>query len=190
MTPERTDVALILGGASCVWDDVRALEEIYGRPWDGIVVAANDVGAVWPRDLHHWVSLHPVKFERWMNVRSEQGLDCAEIVLWSQSFRARHHANGLADRTLAPWPGGGSGMAALQVAVEPLGCRRAVLCGIPITMTPHLDEAIEKFAPVWHSASGHWRAWERERERLVGVARSMSGRTRELLSAPKARWLG
>src|SRR5688572_6460764 len=50
--------ALLLGGADCVWDDVNALESMLGSTWPGIVIAVNDIGAMWPRRLDHWCSLH------------------------------------------------------------------------------------------------------------------------------------
>jgi len=58
--------ALVLGGASCLWDDIRA----YTGPVDGCV-ACNDAGAEWPGDLNGWASLHPQFFIRkgWLEKR-------------------------------------------------------------------------------------------------------------------------
>ena len=55
---EHPEWAIVLGGADCVWDDVLAWEAIYGRRWDGLVAAANDIGCHWPRPLDHWATLH------------------------------------------------------------------------------------------------------------------------------------
>ena len=69
MTPS----ALILGGASCVWDDVRELEKLIGHEWPGMVIAANDIGAHWPRRLDHWCSLHPINLADWREERARRG---------------------------------------------------------------------------------------------------------------------
>lgn len=186
MTPSRPDIALVLGGASCVWDDVAALEAMYGGPWDGLVIAANDIGCHWPRELHHWVSLHPAKFEKWQALRIAEGQPACAFQTWGRELRMKEPK--ITDHTRKAWNGGSSGMFAVQVAVDLL-CRRVVLCGVPLTMTPHFGESKEAFGPQWAAANGHWRAWPREKERMLGIVKSMSGRTQELLGAPTLEWL-
>ena len=178
--------ALVIGGASCVWDDVLAWEALYGRQWDGLVIAANDIGAHWPRELHHWVSLHPAKFERWQALRQQQNPGSSAPQTWANKKRLVEPQ--VTDRLVEPWAGGSSGMFAVQVA-QVLGCRRAVLCGIPMTATPHFQETTERFHEQWLAAAGHWKAWTRCRDRMQGWARSMSGRTAELLGTPSLDWL-
>lgn len=178
--------ALVLGGASCVWDDLRVWEAMYGRPWDGVVIAANDIGAHWPHELHHWVSLHPDKFDRWRALRTKHGYALEGIVTWAKKMRmASQH---LADNEIHPWAGGSSGMFAVQVARE-VGCTKAILCGIPMTSTPHFAETKEQFHTQWLAATGHWKAWTSSKEQMLGWAKSMSGRTQELLGAPTLDWL-
>lgn len=178
--------ALCVGGASCVWDDVRAWEAQYGGQWDGLIIAANDIGSHWPRILDHWVSLHPNKFERWKALRAEQGMPACAPVTWGRERRMSEPR--VTDRVLKPWPGGSSGMFAVQVARE-LGCSRIILCGIPMTPTPHFGQSQEVFGPQWIQAAGHWKAWPRQKHLMDGWVRSMSGRTRELLGAPTMEWL-
>lgn len=174
--------AMCLGGASCVWDDVLAWEKLYGRHWDGLVIAANDIGSHWPRDLHHWVTLHPAKFSNWCPLRERQGFSDG-YVKWGRMPQAS-----IVDVSVQPWAGGSSGMLAAQVAVE-LGCTRTVLCGIPMTDTPHFPESTERFATTWTAVRGHWQAWEKSKDRMVPWVRSMSGRTAELLGVPSMEWL-
>jgi len=59
---------LILGGAKCVWDDVKSLS-----PWEHPVAAVNDVGAMWQGSLLFWASLHPRKFKQWEPRRKANG---------------------------------------------------------------------------------------------------------------------
>lgn len=178
-----TTHAMILGGASCVWDDVLALEALYGRPWDGLVVACNDIGSHWPRRLDHWVTLHAERLVGWQEVRKKYGHPNG-YVTWGRKWQNR------TDRFLKPWAGGASGMYAAQVAYE-LGCRTVVLCGIPMTGTPHFSESlVHRDGQPWNAVAGHWRAWELHHNKLEGWCRSMSGRTQQLLSAPTREWLG
>jgi hypothetical protein len=182
---EHPNWALILGGASEVWDDVLAWEALYGRQWDGLVIAANDVGAHWPRDLHHWVSLHPTKYKRWKALREQNQLPAGAIT-WGRELDPREPQK--SDNIRLPWFGGSSGLFAIQVAQE-LECTRVILCGIPMTQTPHFGETGECFAPNWLQSNSHWRVWPRYSERLIGWVKSMSGRTRELLGAPSMEWI-
>jgi hypothetical protein len=179
--------ALCLGGASCVWDDLLEFESQYGHQWDGLVIAANDVGAHWPRKLDHWVSLHADKIPKWLALRAKHGFPVDGITTWGKlnKFNA---APDTVKRGVHPWAGGSSGMLAVQVARE-LGCTRIVLCGIPMSRTPHFRETKERFHTVWLSASGHWRAWHKEVQRMTDYVRSMSGNTRTLLGAPTREWL-
>lgn len=178
--------AVCLGGARGVWDDLLAWEAMYGRPWDGLVVCCNDVGAHWPRQMHHWCTLHPEKFAAWEALRRQQNLPL-RYETWSRIQRPRnavavHHA-------IQPWGGGSSGMLAVQVAVE-LGCTRVVMCGIPMDDGPHFTESAEfSLKQHWKAVAGHWKAWVRGTARMLGRVRSMSGRTRELLGAPTIAWL-
>ncbi len=184
---EHPEWALCIGGASCIWDDVLAWETAYGRPWDGLVIAANDVGAHWPRDLHHWVTLHPNKLEKWEALRRQHQMPDSGWQTWCQQSRWTKGKQ-WTTHAIVPWAGGSSGMLAVQVA-RALGCTRAVLCGIPMTQTPHFGETTERFHSHWVGANGHWRAWSRHRTNVLGWARSMSGRTQELLGTPTVEWL-
>ncbi len=174
--------AIILGGGSNVWDEVLAWEVIYGRQWDGLVIAANDVGSHWPRYLDHWVTLHPNRLESWAGLRTAHGFPTGWET-WGRRSR-------MADHQIQPWAGGASGMLAIQVAAV-LGVRRAVLCGIPMDASPHFPESvIHKKTDKWLAVAGHWRAWERHLDKMLGWVRSMSGRTMDVLGGgPTLEWL-
>jgi hypothetical protein len=176
---------LVLGGGAEVWDDVHAWEAIYGREWDGLVIAANDIGCWWPRRLDHWVSLHPNKFAGWVALRQTNGfLPAGEK--WGRP--GRHLEPVTWDHEIQQWPGGSSGLLAVQVA-QTLGVARVILCGVPMTTSAHFAESRENFGPLWYASAGHWYAWARHRPHLQGWVRSMSGRTREILGAPTLLWL-
>lgn len=177
--------AIVLGGASCVWEDVRAWETIYGREWDGLVIAANDIGSWWPRRLDHWVSLHPNKLARWAEQRVANGFPAAGET-WGRLGRYNEPVTWT--HQLEPWPLGSSGLLAVQVA-QVLGVTRVILCGMPMTSTAHFTESKENFGPFWYAAAGYWTAWAQHKEHLRGWVRSMSGKTKEMLGEPTLEWL-
>lgn len=187
----RDDIAIVLGGAACVWLDLAAIEREIGEEWPGLVVAANDVGVHWQRDLHGWTSLHPDKLLHadpkhpaklsWLAQRKMQGLNEPQTWAKRKRFNATHTINeGI--------PGGSSGLLAVQVAWA-MGARRVILCGIPMTKTPHFEQSTIHGPQAWRSADSHFRPWQRHADKLRQRVRSMSGRTRELLGRPTREWI-
>ncbi len=173
--------AIVLGGAAGVWDDVLAWEEVYGKQWDGMVVAANDVGSHWPRYLDHWCTLHPERMAPWKDKRAAHGF-VGGYITWGRRKREL-------DIQVRPWAGGSSGMLAIQVA-QMAGAERVVLCGVPMTPTPHFEESVvHSKTKNWMAVAGHWRAWTKHMSKMMGLARSMSGRTAEVLGVPTLEWL-
>jgi hypothetical protein len=175
--------ALVLGGADCVWADVAALEAMLGREWDGVVIAANDIGCHWPRRLDAWCTLHPEKMPKWLKERSARGHPDGYIT-WSRK-------GGRADRQIKTWGGGASGMLAVAVAYE-MGCERVILAGVPMTRTAHFVESgVHQRGKIWSSASTHLKAWRVPviLARMRGRVKSMSGETRALLGYPDATFL-
>lgn len=180
---------MVLGGAQCLWADVQALERLVGGPWPGLVVAVNDAGVDWPRQLHHWVTMHPEKFHRvlppgdtgaWEARRRANGYP-GGYVRWAR--RDQH----LVDRVVECWAGArNSGLLALRAA-QAIGCSRAVLCGVPMDRRPHYHGA--HGGEPWRWADRHWQGWLAHHHHLVGWVSSMSGRTRQLLGAPTLQWI-
>lgn len=184
----RLDAALILGGASCLESDVEEwLSEWGGGPWDGLVVAINDVGIVVTSRLDHWVTLHANKFPNWEALRREKHPDApTDYITWGRPD-AMHYAQST-ERVIGT---GSSGMFAAQIAITRLRCRRVVLCGVPMTRTPHFDASVVHVAGrPWREAESYWKnGWAKHQDMLRGKVKSMSGRTRELLGAPTRRWV-
>jgi len=173
--------ALVLGGASCLHDDITA----YIGAVDGCV-ACNDAGAEWSGDLDGWVSLHPQFFtgKGWLDKR--QGPPPKRLF-------AHHAANKAVQIGRYP-PGieftdyqfpeqhrsGSSGLFAAKVALIDLGFDRAVLCGVPMDPRPHFFDRED-----WKSAEGFRGAWLAVPQEYRDRIRSMSGWTRVLLGAPE-----
>jgi hypothetical protein len=182
--------ALVLGSASCLQDDLDALDALAG-PWSGIVVACNDAGWLYPGRLDHWASLHPERFPDWLPRRED-----AIATLWTtpESMRdgdeLRRHPHEVRD--LAPWwhkhgNSGSSGMLAVQVAL--LHADRAVLCGMPLDTRAHRPGVIGPPPGGFDMAHAFRETWEAQTPRMVDRVRSLSGWTKDLLGEPSKHWI-
>lgn len=180
-------VALVLGGAACVWDDVTAALDL--GEFDA-VIACNDVAASYPGPLEAVVSLHPEKWDMWMERRARAGLPIPANI-WGHAEASRSTVRmppcvtGYIDQK---FPGqtdtGSSGLLAVKAALLDLGHDKAVACGIPMDAQPHFFDEV-----AWRAAQSHWRGWMQALPHLKDRVRSMSGRTAELLGQPTPEWL-
>lgn len=179
-------IALVLGGASSVWADVEAalaLGEFEG------VVGCNDAGVSWPGVMDAWVSLHASHFRMWQERRRRLGLPPHKALIGHHHERGSPATDIEVDRlSVYRFPdqdrSGSSGLFALKVALEDLGFDRAVLCGIPMTATPHFTDTVP-----WSAAAEHRKGWQQALPHIKDRARSMGGWTAELLGKPDAAWL-
>lgn len=180
MTP-----ALVLGGASCLWEDLAALEEIVGEPWPWAVVAVNDAIWAYPHPIHVAVSLHQDKVPGWLRQRREAGYLADGIEIWGGSWVTERDDSRLpwVDHVLPVAQNGSSGSHAIEVALF-LGHPRVVGAGIPLDPTPHFDRP-----GAWESSLFHRQALERAAETWAGRVRFMSGWTADLFGRPTSAWL-
>lgn len=184
--------ALVLGGADCLESDMeKALSLIGGQP--DIVVACNEAGYMWPGHLDAWVTVHARFFttKRWREERSKRELPQA------QRHVGHHEAvngqlaakGGLTDDLEVShysFPGqtrcGSSGMFALKYALVDLGADRAIMCGIPMTQTPHFFDP-KNWTP--GAVRGFRRVFKSIPEQYLPRIRSVSGWTREQFGGPE-----
>lgn len=173
-------VALVLGGASCVWDDAAAAMP-FCEP--DAVYAANDIGARWAGLLAVWATLHPEKMAGWRAERAGRGFpEAIEHV-------GHEMGNPGIDRAANYlWPGmnasGSSGLFAVKVALE-AGFDRIILAGVPMQAAgAHFFNPAE-----WAEVGSFTEAWRIALPRIQGRVKSMSGWTAELLGRPDAKWL-
>jgi hypothetical protein len=181
-------IALVLGGADCLWADVEAALSLgeFDR-----VVACNDAAALWPGRLDAAVSLHAEKLPLWLRRRAQGGHTGPSRVFGSlEALRSVPPVTDqISDHTEYRFRGqadtGSSGLFALKVALEDLGCDRAVLCGVPMTPTGHFVRRAD-----WLHATKYRKGWEQALPQIRARARSMSGWTADLLGRPDAEWIG
>lgn len=145
-------------------------------------VCVNDIGAVFPGQLHEWATLHPDKLPAWEAARAERGHPDVGT-RWTVS-RSAH-----VDRLVRTWTGGSSGLLGVDVALNGLGMDGAVLCGVPMDDRP--NDYNPQHADGWGQFRRFRSAWLRVPvlEVIRPRVRSMSGWTRELLGAPTEEWV-
>ena len=169
---QQPRVALVLGSAACVYDDVEealSLGEFAG------IVGCNLIGRYWPGVMTAWCTLHPAHIKPWANRRREDGLPDHE-----QIYTHEGHPYRFPGQTLP----GSSGLFALKVALDDLGFDRAVLCGIPMDPRPHFND--EK---TWYASMEYQVAWGQAFPYIRERARSMNGWTADLLGRPTEDWI-
>jgi hypothetical protein len=170
-------LALILGGADCLFDDIEAALELTGP--GPIIIATNHAGRDYHGHVDHWVSMHAELLAFWANERAKAGRGPAGR-LWS----AAHRQGGTSSIDRIASPGGSSGLLAVFVGLE-LGLDRLILCGVPMQPAArHYDD----MRP-WTEARQYLPAWRRAVPTIVDRVRSMSGATADLLGRPDEEWL-
>lgn len=171
-------IALCLGGAPSVWSEFESAKALIGDRAH-VVVAANHAGVEFPGHLDAWASLHPERMDGWREQRRAKGLN--------DDFRALVYPRRHLPRWMEPWPyrwKGSSGLFMAQAALEALGCRGAILCGVPMDAEAgHITGAAtwpftEKYRPAFLEAKAEG-----------APIRSMGGWTAEVLGRPDADWI-
>lgn len=183
---DRPTLALIIGGAACVWSDLEKAQEF--GPFDA-VFAINDMLAHYPGPVDFAVSLHPENFAQWLGDRAARGFPAPQTVIAhkgnTQETRPRRYdVDELIDYR---WPGmeisGSSGLFAVKIAIDK-GFDRIILAGVPMDPAqPHFFDAGN-----WTPADTFWPMWVSMLGRYGAQTRSMSGRTRALLGNPPESW--
>ena len=166
--------ALVVGGASCVLDDVAAARALLGdRPHS--VLVTNDMIADFPAyDVA--VTLHPDKLPMWLDRRAASPWP-KPTVIW-----AHRKASSLVTHATPDWAGSVSLFAA-KVALE-TGHDRVIVCGAPLTVSKHYRRQTH-----WTAAIGFRKGWQAHLGDIRERVRSMSGWTGELLGMPTRDWL-
>jgi len=188
--------AYVLGGANCVWNDLRAClgdEQMPDgmslgiRPLhvDEAYVAVNDVGVKLPYALEAWVSYHGHFLAKVLR-RQRQTNGYSKAVHY---FAPRGDGPSWFDPLdNAYFPGqihgGSSGLLAVKVSLTDLLFDRVILCGIPMTHTPHFHKSEDDDLAGWKDAESYRQGWLEALPHLRGRCFSMSGWTKELLGSP------
>lgn len=175
-------VALVLGGAVCVWDDVQQARKLVD-PEACTIIAVNDAGFAWPGRLDHWVSMHAEEFPERERIRAERGYS-GGYKRWTRPYPAgmkllEENVDGL----LGGW-NGSSGLLAVGVAIAELDADPVILCGIPIDDRAHFNRKGR-----WDGCYRYRLGWNERMEQMQGRVRSFNGWTAEVLGVPTRDWV-
>lgn len=178
-------LAVILGGANSVWDDLAALKE-YRHP--DVIIAINDIGSVYPHEIDVWITLHADKLPGWTGRRVASGYPGPKKFITHRPLYKREMSSifypPASFEVNSPDWGGSSGLFAVRYALEQ-NYDHIVLCGVP--MSPQGNHFFSD-AP-WMDAERYHKAWKDHFLELVPRVRSMSGWTMGLLGKPSLSWL-
>ncbi len=167
-------LALVLGGAACVWDD--ALAALRLARFD-LVLAVNDMIPRWPGPLDCAVTLHPDNLPGWLAARRIKGRrDPGEV--WA------HRLAPSVTRTTSDWRGS-SGLLAVKVALVEHAADGVVLAGVPIDRSEHFARP----GKPWGDAHAFYGGWCDHKAQIERRTRSLSGWTGKTFGPPKPEWL-
>lgn len=174
-------LALIVGAAACVHDDIAKLEEMMGGPWPDAVFGVNDGGVLWTGPLDYWVTVHADELPEREQRRMEAGGEGGYAVLTPGDVPQDYRIDGLTSAGLA-----------LGVA-QWKGYDRKVMVGCPFDgegyALPHMHHGTGPW-PYWRTYQESLPVLIRRHRWLPETTRSMSGFTRNTLGAPTKEWLG
>ncbi len=184
-------IGLVHAGGLGVYEQSAVAQEMIkeagARP---VFIAVNEAGIDLP-ELSHWGSLHPNKLRLWGEWRSERGLS-DEYEFWALSPTQHVH------RHINNWAGGSSGLHGLDIALNGLGLRAAIGCGMPLDDRPNqfTRKPWGAHAP-FRSGGGTWTDPSvleilRKRVRIMDGPHPVSGEpafTTALIGQPTVAWI-
>jgi len=182
---ERDRVALILGGAKCVYEDINAALDI--GEFD-FVIAVNDIGRDWLGNIDAWISLHANRLETWHKERRDKGGSVVRtLVTHDQHREPTPRILRVPYLLKGQTKSGSSGLFAVKYVFEDMKIEKCVLAGMPMT-----KDGAHYFSPEtpWNAFNSHREGWTEVKSKIAHRVRSMSGWTREQFGAPTREWLG
>jgi hypothetical protein len=193
----RKGLALVLGTARCVWEDLQKLSHFTRSQAE--IIGINGMILFWPGRIHHGISMHPGELDLWRRLRHRyEGRDQAEFLTHTckNENSLQPGASGKISLAGFDWCwdivgaiGGTSGLFAVMVGLA-LGYEKIILAGVPMDGSGHL------YDPPGTESTQFTQDWlETEWKKISAVyfndrVRSLSGRTRDWLGAPTEDWLG
>ena len=173
-------VAVIVGGADCVLAEYVEAERLCAEAGvDFTTLVINDMIAEFQDHVDHAVTLHPdARLNQWLDERQKNCLP-APANVWAH--RKADIGVNMVTRVCPEWGKGSSGLLAVKIALQELGCDRIILCGVPMTM----EGGHFKRKQPWKAVTNNFRAeWQARQSELAPYVRSWSGWTAELFGVP------
>jgi hypothetical protein len=176
--PCSAKVAIIVGGARSVWEEVGATAALLAEAGtEARWFVINDMIPMFPGSCTA-VSLHVERIKGWLERRAKAGWPKPDEV-WAHAKHAE------ATHFTEDWRGS-SGLFAIAVARQ-LGYDRIVLCGIP--MRPDAGHIV-RGAALWNAAEQFMGGWKMHEKEIAPHVRSWSGVTAEMFGKPDQAFVG
>ena len=173
--------ALVIGGASCVWDDLNCASRL-GCEFD-LIIVVNDIGIDWNNRIDAWCSYHSDLLQVWTEKRERLKLPRAGE-LWCGPVKPRHIKIPM---QCLRTKGGSSGMLGAFIALEKKA-DKIVLCGIPLD--PNMNHFNNKqHGKPWKDGKHYQKHWRENLPALQDKVKSFRGFTGKLLGAPTPDWI-
>jgi hypothetical protein len=190
METDRVKLALVVGSAACIWDDVRNAREM--ATFDA-VCCIKRVGIEWPEPFQVWATLHPEFMEDYEAKRAAKGYPGGHEIVCPPQFELGKHFKGpeIPRRVPYNWKGmnasASSGIYGAKIMID--SGYRVVLAGVPMNNEKHFVFHEKWKDGPWAGLDGFTRGLELATPHLLGKCKSMSGKTKEILGAPTPEWL-
>ncbi len=183
-------IALVVGGAPCVWGDVDEAKRLCS--FDA-VYCVKQAGIHWPISFDIWVTLHPEHMDEFEAERHGLGLPNGyEIVAPPPEELGSHGGKGRIGRRVSyKFDGGGSassGIYAAKVALD--DGFDVVLAGVPLDDSGHFlplttNNYGQRRGDIWSKRPDAFiTEFNRALSHLMGRVKSMSGYTMKVLGKP------
>lgn len=179
------NLALVIGSAACVWDDIDAALDLATYDY---TIAVKDAGIHYPGHIDLWCSLHPERFRKTdCHKRAQKGYPPARKLCGHKGggggpevhYRTEHRFDGQKHA-------GSSGLFAVKCGIELLPPEtRFVLAGVPMS----IDMGHFYKAHNWADGRNYLNGWREAMPHIKDRVRSLSGWTQELLGEPTPDWL-
>lgn len=184
-------LALVVGSAACIWDDVRAARAM--AQFDA-VCCVKRVGIEWPERFGVWAGLHPEYMREYEARRRAKGFPDGYEIVCPPDNELGEPGKGIAGihrRVGYRWPGmnasAGSGIYGAKVMLD--AGYRVVLAGIPMDEQPHFIRHETCGTGPWAHRAAFLEGLRLAAAHMRGRVKSMSGLTKEILGAPTPEWL-
>ena len=180
--------ALVVGSAECVWDDIDRASDLFEPD---VTIAINRFARDYPASVDCWFSYHPETFQLWANQRRRNGLP-DHLSYGTCRNKHTYQPDGFEPFHLTENVSGSSGLGAVECARAGFGADRIVLAGIPMDTRGHFNYGQKGDHDVrerWAEGERYRAYWRKYFLDKPGLARSLSGWTRDLLGEPTEEWL-
>ena len=159
---------IIVGCASCVWDDLKNLPKEY---LGAKIVLLNDMIYSYPHHADYAISVHSESMSKWLKKRGEAMYNLPlEAIVYAQRY-----VGDFKIKTLEY--GGSSGLFAVMSMIAE-GYDNIMLCGVPMMSIPHFWGGED-----WNHCFMYRKAWLTHLSEIKDKVHSMSGWTKKILTS-------